>query len=765
MTSWNCSSVIAEENLHDAKQSLSSRKNASNYMTMCAQTPICSTSEEGKSLIRISKENKGYTIDLFKGFLTWKRESLTRKEHAFLEKLAEEGQEEDLNRAMKVLCNNEIIFPIQKDTGQQAEIISRNDSAILGGRLIHTRKEIDSGEREENAPSVTRSSSPEKETFVDGVELINSEHGVIIIQDAISDEPYDNISSSSRRAQDEDGNCFETAEPTHKVDEEQIKTPTKSENRNGSSMGSQLRQRRVLERKGSFIHLNMWKAHRQGFSLTPSSSTIRSISKSRQPSPFRTYSASKQRTSVPLELESEDPSESISSKMKFESSLSNSADSIGFAHQIDDPSIRQANPLIRIESVTTTSVASEAATKPSMHRRRSSEGSTRDPSRMRPLRQSSPMRSFLHRSPVTQRMPSPIPGNDLSEFLETIAIQNDDNRNRCENGDAKPVATRALEKKQNFRTMMPSITLDNRLLEANDADIAKDKDINPTDAQLRDVSNLRQCLSEMEYEAPRVIYRSAQEADKEYFDESKLKHYDAWDILEQERENFLPFKILGTSADDEASMPHVLSPPLMESLYDFLPFSCSESNFFMKYSLIRDGASFIPMLQQIRGSKHTILAIETTDGEVFGAFTSTAWKNSADYYGSGESFLWRMKHDRRTLCTSVFDQANLESDVDFFPWTGSNYLVQYCSKERLALGGGNSRKVSNGGFAVAIESTMLYGTSVQSGTFDNPPLSKVHQDGTPFEIVNMEIWSMTPTNSEAEAERLEMATLFLEEHM
>jgi hypothetical protein len=170
--------------------------------------------------------------------------------------------------------------------------------------------------------------------------------------------------------------------------------------------------------------------------------------------------------------------------------------------------------------------------------------------------------------------------------------------------------------------------------------------------------------------------------------------------------------------------------------------------------LIRDGASFIPMLQQIRGSKHTILAIETTDGEVFGAFTSTAWKICADYYGSGESFLWRMKHDRRTLCTSVFDQANLESEVDFFPWTGSNYLVQYCSKERLALGGGDSRKVSNGGFGLAVESQCLYGTSEQSGTFDNPPLSKVHEDGTPFEIVNMEIWSMTPANTETEAERL-----------
>lgn len=31
------------------------------------------------------------------------------------------------------------------------------------------------------------------------------------------------------------------------------------------------------------------------------------------------------------------------------------------------------------------------------------------------------------------------------------------------------------------------------------------------------------------------------------------------------------FKILGTSAQDAAAIPHVLSPPLMESLLNFVP--------------------------------------------------------------------------------------------------------------------------------------------------------------------------------------------------
>jgi len=106
------------------------------------------------------------------------------------------------------------------------------------------------------------------------------------------------------------------------------------------------------------------------------------------------------------------------------------------------------------------------------------------------------------------------------------------------------------------------------------------------------------------------------------------QYYDSWHVLTEDGEEHdfcFEFQILGTSADDSASMPHVLSPPLMESLLHFLPYSVSEQNYFMKYSLIRDGASFISLLQHIRGSTHTLFALETTDGEVFGSFTSSPW--------------------------------------------------------------------------------------------------------------------------------------------
>ena len=83
------------------------------------------------------------------------------------------------------------------------------------------------------------------------------------------------------------------------------------------------------------------------------------------------------------------------------------------------------------------------------------------------------------------------------------------------------------------------------------------------------------------------------------------------------------FLILGTSADDKSAHPHVLSPPLMQSLTNFVPENISEQNLWLKYSLIRDGASSITLQEYTKKSKYTILAIETTNGEVFGAFLGT----------------------------------------------------------------------------------------------------------------------------------------------
>lgn len=261
-------------------------------------------------------------------------------------------------------------------------------------------------------------------------------------------------------------------------------------------------------------------------------------------------------------------------------------------------------------------------------------------------------------------------------------------------------------------------------------------------------------------------------------DDDSSAYYDSWKVIEDEYVNgyggggTLPFHILGTSGDDVDALPHVLSPPLMESLQAFLPQSVSGDNFWLKFSLVRDGASLHTFLQYARGATHTVLAIETVDGEVFGAFTSATWRKNWNFFGSSESFLWRMKHTRKEKCHSIIDQAHMESEIEVFPFVGQNTCIQLCTQNRIAVGGGSGGEESeefgikphDWGFGLALESDLLTGTSSPCLTFSSPSLSWIHGDGSRFEVMNLELWTLTPCTSVEEAEKLELGRLFLRNH-
>jgi len=260
--------------------------------------------------------------------------------------------------------------------------------------------------------------------------------------------------------------------------------------------------------------------------------------------------------------------------------------------------------------------------------------------------------------------------------------------------------------------------------------------------------------------------------------------FDAWNILQDEYANgyggdgTLGFKILGTSANDESAQPHVLSPPLMESLQAFLPATKSGENFFMKYSMIRDGASLQTLLKRARGIQYSILAVETIDGEVFGSFTGQSWRKSWNYFGTGESFLWRMRHSRLEQTNGILDQAQKESEIDVYPYTGENDFIQLCTHDRIAVGGGlpgeEEKKTQNEpppsplvendhdwGLGLALTSDLLQGSSSPCLTFGSPSLCKSKPNGDRFEVMNVELWTITPCSSKEDAEKLDLGKLFL----
>ena len=333
-----------------------------------------------------------------------------------------------------------------------------------------------------------------------------------------------------------------------------------------------------------------------------------------------------------------------------------------------------------------------------------------------------------------------------------------------------------------------------------------------------------------------------------------------------------PFRILGTSADDVSCHPHVLSPPLMESLLAFVPeyhsthhhyssttsataeqprllspvpesknvvgsgasdamaghsenknipldcqqFTCqidtttnnketkpseaaasmqqqfaksslihstlsshsSPSNFWLKYSLVRDGPGLWTFLRQVRASAICILAIETTEGHVLGAFTSQPWRLSKGWYGNKDTFLWKMRRSRlETAGKSILQQICQESEIQVYPYRAGNVAVQYCSKKCLMLGQGEvipSPKKHNPdkpppsnvgkhyGYALYLDKDLTSGTTSSSETFGNPCLLDSTQRGARFSVANIEVWTLTPHTTVADAEQSELSNLFLD---
>ena len=300
-----------------------------------------------------------------------------------------------------------------------------------------------------------------------------------------------------------------------------------------------------------------------------------------------------------------------------------------------------------------------------------------------------------------------------------------------------------------------------------------------------------------------------------------------------------PFRILGLSSDDVSCHPHVLSPPLMESLLAFVPdyatggvggvddngldttttaslsdpatavvtcaaqqLHCPQDttittsripspppasssggfNFWLKYSLVRDGPGLWTFLRQVRASTHCILAIETEDGHVLGAYTSQPWRLAKGWYGSKEedTFLWKMRRSRLEISgQSIVEQVAHESEIQVFPYRTGNAAVQYCSNKCLMLGQGeiippsnkNSKNSNNSidpggnqhyGYALYLDKDLQHGTTSTSETFGNPCLTDPQARGARFRVSNLECWTLTPHDTVAAAEQSELSNLFLD---
>lgn len=284
-----------------------SRRSLKSTIT-CGLDPTCSTAEKKKKNRGTARNDKykkfqydpftyGSTAmarDLLRGFIFNRKDSLTTGERDYLEDLAEDGEENDLNKAMIVLSDEDLFFnpcrgELDKSGSTSAADSSLFEGAQLSGELssLNFSKDQDcekstyedefsscNGDTfavEDRDPFNYSNNMNEKKDLEDNVEIIESVNGAIILQDL-------KVQTDRHAEKLNYANKFDS--PKHSINNMKFVTPSETKQRSRSvphsmptKLGTSYRLKRVAERKESAVHSNMWKAHKQGLSLTLNASS------------------------------------------------------------------------------------------------------------------------------------------------------------------------------------------------------------------------------------------------------------------------------------------------------------------------------------------------------------------------------------------------------------------------------------------------------------------------------------------------------------
>ncbi|KAL7580053.1 hypothetical protein ACA910_005038 [Epithemia clementina (nom. ined.)] len=218
-----------------------------------------------------------------------------------------------------------------------------------------------------------------------------------------------------------------------------------------------------------------------------------------------------------------------------------------------------------------------------------------------------------------------------------------------------------------------------------------------------------------------------------------------------------PHLILGKYCTD----PGVLTAPIMEGIRQCLPKAVADQNFWLKFSTDQESGTLSQLLPKIRHSVYTIIGVETTKGDVFGAFCASPWRNNSEWFGSTEAFLWKLKKSRNEGAKRKF---NFDNELQIFSYVGSDddKHIQYCTEKTLAVGGGDwngtyvATEEEDVGIGFTLDGDLMGGETSSCSTFGN---SKLCGNGsTEFEVSTLEVWTLTPYDTLEESVELEHST-------
>ena len=188
----------------------------------------------------------------------------------------------------------------------------------------------------------------------------------------------------------------------------------------------------------------------------------------------------------------------------------------------------------------------------------------------------------------------------------------------------------------------------------------------------------------------------------------------------------------------ESSFFHTGSSPLLFS------FACMSSalsgEFYRLYTSSSDGLSFNRLQNALLGYGGPTLLIIQSGASIFGAFTASPWKESKDFYGNTDCFLYQL-----LPTTAVYRPS------------GNARNFMYCNS--FARSRGYDHQAHGIGFGGSVDQPRLFlaesfdtcHADSQDLTFDKGPLLATTSHETHFDIDTLEVWGVGGTEVVAEA--------------
>ncbi|XP_015910390.2 oxidation resistance protein 1 isoform X2 [Parasteatoda tepidariorum] len=187
-----------------------------------------------------------------------------------------------------------------------------------------------------------------------------------------------------------------------------------------------------------------------------------------------------------------------------------------------------------------------------------------------------------------------------------------------------------------------------------------------------------------------------------------------WEVLSLGEMEKLDYSDLELPLPDLLAPSEIFQEDHIKELYTLLPARAVGYPWTRIYSTSSDGFHLKSLYRKMTEfDSPVILAIEDTDGAVFGALLSYPLRPSDSFYGTGESFLF------------TFHPA-----FKIFRWTGENDYFVKGNMDSISVG------ASEGHFGLWIDGDLYRGRSVRCQTYDNDTLAS----SSDFIIKTLEAW-------------------------